>query len=361
MSQGVSDVLAEVASFGLRPTYLPSRRLDDDEWDQLLAGVAHHRLSGLLLGAVEAGALPAGAEQGRRATALHAAAVRITLLAERVLLDAAVALDAARIPLRVLKGAAHAHLLYADPTLRPFIDADVLVPPACFGDALSTLGRAGWSPVLPELRPGFRARFGKAATLRSEGRPEVDLHRTLAAGRFGLALPVDELFDGGMPFPLGGRTLLGLDPVARALHACYHAALGDPRPRLLSLRDVAECVQDVGLEPLRARARTWRGEAVLARAVLLTGRTLRLPGDELSAWADRHRAGLGERIALRSHGAERSSGAQLLAALPVLGARAKLDLAFALLVPERAYVEGVGGRLAWVRRVGAAMGRGVRG
>src|SRR5690606_19262159 len=103
---------------------------------------------------------------------------------------------------------------------------------------------AGYRRPLPEQSPGFDRRFGKGATVVSPEQLEVDLHRRLAIGRFGVRLPTDVLFEEpGFerpdPLPLAGRTLPALGPPARLLHACYHAALGGFR-HVRVHRDIAQ-------------------------------------------------------------------------------------------------------------------------
>lgn len=99
--------------------------------------------------------------------------------------------------------------------------------PACqFDLTVAALVDAGYRRERPQLRPGFDRRFAKNVTLTSPHGMPVDLHRTLAAGRFGVTLAVEELFDRSSPLRLGGETLSVLAARDRFLHACYHAVLG---------------------------------------------------------------------------------------------------------------------------------------
>lgn len=78
-----------------------------------------------------------------------------------------------------LKGVLLQHLVYQDPADRLLSDADLLVPPGRFRDAVATLRKAGFR-VDPEGRAG-------SATKGPDARLEVDVHRRPFAPRlFGL-------------------------------------------------------------------------------------------------------------------------------------------------------------------------------
>ena len=119
------------------------------------------------------------------------------------------------------------HLDYPDVNLRLFGDVDVtVVHPRSWDATLAALEGAGFRREQPELASGFDQRFGKGATLSTPDELEVDLHRRLAIGRFGLLLPTEELFVGGDSFTLGGRVLPALDPPRNCL---LHVLPRDPR------------------------------------------------------------------------------------------------------------------------------------
>ena len=96
------------------------------------------------------------------------------------------ALEKAGIAHRVLKGHAWAHTVYPDPSWRAFGDVDLLVGTDDSDRAVEVLESTGVRRTLPEVRPGFDRRFGKDATLLSASGREVDLHRLLVAGPYGL-------------------------------------------------------------------------------------------------------------------------------------------------------------------------------
>lgn len=300
--------------------------------------------------------MPVTAEQLDAASALHRDAMGLAVQLERTLLRTVDALEEAGIPSRVLKGSAVAHLVYSDPSLRAFRDVDLMIPAADFARALDVLDREGCERQQRRLGPGFDARFGKGASLVADGGWEVDLHRTFVGGRFGLGIKLDDLFATSAPFRLGGRTLQALGAEERFLHACYHAAIGDPVPRLMALRDIAEMLlrTTLDLDRVRGLCGAWGGLPVMARAVRLTWETFGLADlTALSVWAERYKPTRSEERAVRAYTTQRSGGGQALTSLGAIpGVRAKVMFIRAVMLPEREFLAG-SPRAAWARR-GAA-------
>lgn len=337
-----SSLAAAVAAYGL-----PSRRALPDQplpahgWEQLLRDAKDHRTIGLLAQAVADGSFVTTAEQAEEAYDTHAEAMGLAVVLERLLLDTVALLTDAAVDHRVLKGSAVAHLVYPDPAQRPFGDVDLLVPIARFDVAVSTLVGAGYTRPRPQLRPGFDRRFAKSVTLISPDGLPLDLHRTLAGGRFGLLLVTDDLFGSSDPLVLGGRHLAALSPEQRLLHACYHAVVG-AAPPLLALRDIAQMLltTEVDLTEMLRRCRAWQSQAVLARAVTLAWKTLALTESvALVAWGRSYQPAAAERWALEAHSAQRRGGAKTITTVVAIsGLRAKLAFLWALAVPQRAFL-----------------------
>ena len=101
------------------------------------------------------------------------------------------------------------------------------------------------------MRPILDRVFAKGATLDDPDGYEVDLHRTLTPGSFGLAVPEAELWADREPFALGGVTLHALAPATRLTHTAAHHRLGSPVPMLSTARDL---LRQVGLVPVDAGA-----------------------------------------------------------------------------------------------------------
>lgn len=294
----------------LAPRALPARPLPDDGWTAVLTAARRERVTGPLLAAVTSGALAATAEQERQAARVHTRVVEASLRLEQALVDLVERFECAGVDHRVLKGPAIAHLDEPAPWLRGFGDIDVLVRTGQLETARDLLLAAGGRRRFPEPRPGYDRRFGKGICVVAARGIEVDLHRTLCPGPFGLAIDLPELFAEAQPFVVGGRTLAALSPVRRFLHACYHAVLGSARPRLGSLRDVALTAP---ADPASAHeahhlAAAWQAEIVVRHA--LTEASLALgwsPPTALTGWVSREGAGRQRRWLAAYVGAGRSS------------------------------------------------------
>jgi hypothetical protein len=129
------------------------------------------------------------------------------------------------------------------------------------------------------------------------------------------------------------------------MHACYHAALGDWPPRLLSLRDIAQMllITDQNESDLRALAVRWQAEAVLATAVsdawyLLGIGTTTGISDWVHSYAPTRQDAA--RMAVYRHG-RRTSTAQAVSTLSAIsGLRDKAAFVRALVLPEAHYISG---------------------
>lgn len=329
-----------------RSAPMPASPLGADEWAELLSLVRAHRIAGQLAEAVATGALPTDDIQREQAQDLHLSAMEMCLLLEDDLLRTASLLDGAGIEYRVLKGPAHAHLDYPDPSLRVFGDIDLLVQGEDFDAAVAALVAEGHRRRHREVRPGFDRRFGKGVCLDGPRDRETDLHRTFVMGPFGLSIDLEEVWGSASELTLGGRSFAALDAEHRFLHACYHAALGRRTPGLVPLRDMAVMLHRVhdplDLDRVHATARRWRGEAVLARAVNVAWDELELPESSLSHWAAGFSESGTDRRALRTYlDPGMGYAARQFAGLRALRSpRDKAAFAWALLVPDRRYGAG---------------------
>jgi hypothetical protein len=331
--------------------------LAPDDWARLLRDVVRHRVPGFLVAALEAGALSVTDEQRAEALARHLDACSAVLGLERRLLDVVGLLEDAGIEVVALKGSAHAHLLYRDPGLRFFGDVDVLLRSEQLGTAVGLLERErGAVREVPELRPGFDRRFTKSVTLRDADGTELDVHRTLLFGTFGLRIDPDELFTTSVPVTIGGREVRALGPEARLLHVCYHAGLGDKRPRGNSMRDLAQMLLVADHDPDRvlALARRWRSEAVLARGVALCRDVLGVEvGGPVAVAAAAYQPSRRDRRAIASYVGPRSShGAKVGASVPFCTSPVEAGrFVWSSLVPSRTFLRTrARGRAAWLRR-----------
>ncbi|MBB4911752.1 nucleotidyltransferase family protein [Actinophytocola algeriensis] len=332
--------LLAVAGHGLPDVTraFPVAPLSDASWVALLAAAKAHRVLGQLRTAVDAGVLPVTDGQRQQARGAHRAVLLRVLSLEQHLVALHDLLG--EVECRVLKGSSYAHLDYPEPALRSFIDLDLLFRPTDVGRAVEVLSAAGFTRILAEPRPGFDERFDKGTTLRGNGF-EIDLHRTFVLGPWGVRVNIDELWDAGEEFTVGGRTLVALSATNRFLHACYHAALGDWPLRLGSLRDVAQLLPHSS--DVLDRAQAWGVQAVVAAAVADATRLLGLPTTSpLQGWAASYAPTRREEHWLGLHTqATKTFAAQAIATLPVLpGFRDRAAYLRALILPDSRYTAG---------------------
>jgi hypothetical protein len=351
---GARAALAAVAarSLGSRAA---APNADDIDAGWLLDALSRERLTGLAVEAVTAGDLALDPAAIDELFERHDEQMALDLRLERMLCDAAEVLDGASIEYRALKGPVLAHTVYRDPSLRSFGDVDVLVRDREFDAAIDALRVLGFHRRFVEPRPGFDARFAKGACLERDDGLELDLHRTLAPGAFGLRLArLDLMAPAPRWFPVGSSKLAGLDNELAFIHACFHAALGDDPPKLVPLRDVAELVRaGVDVTTVLERMSRVGCTIVVQQALALVDRELQIDltaGNE--RWSKMHPQTRVDRWILESYRAGRRSYAAQAAAsfwsLPSMRERAAL--AHALAFPSRSYVlargRGYTGRFA---------------
>jgi hypothetical protein len=337
-------VACAVAAFDLPDTGAPGGvdlatvALNGHEWRELVTLVSRSRLEGALAWSLAAGAWTVDPDHRAEAFALHRRAMALTVSLERDLVRIVTQLAAHGIAVRVLKGSALAHLDEPDPSRRAFGDVDLLVR----GDDIEATERilvaGGGQRRYPEPRPGFDRRFSKGASFTFDHNSEIDLHRTLAAGPFGLTIDLDELFSHTQPFHLAGREVLALDRPSRFIHACYHAVLGSASPRISTLRDVVRTAP-ANVTELRIvldRADRWRAAPVISAAVAATRAEMAwTPLPELAAWTDHATLSGRDRRWLSGYvGGHRSYAQQMIDGIgAVSGARDKVAYALAISLP----------------------------
>jgi hypothetical protein len=341
-----SPLLPAIAAHGLpgATLALPDAPLDPSTWPQLLAAARNERITGLLVRAILDGALPATPEQVDEAVRAHRASMATALVLEATLVTVGTLFGEAGVDHRVLKGPGVAHLDYPDPALRSFGDIDLLVRSSQFEAAVEALVGVGHQRRYPEPRPGFDRRFSKGSCLVSPAGIEVDLHRTLAMGPYGLRLKLEDLWHRSSTFELAGRQFHTLGPEERFLHACFHAVLGDNPIRLASLRDVAQMqlARPLDVDRTLRLSSSWGADAVVARAVRVAGEALGLAGDgALTPWAAQFSPGRRDRRYLAVYlGPSATYAAKSLAALRAIpGIRDKVAFIVTLAIPDRRYLE----------------------
>lgn len=241
----------------------------DDDWEALCVAASSQRAWTLIV-AADGSRLTLTPSQ--RAVALQQCRplVAQTLELERALIEVVDELRAIGIEVRVLKGAAHAHILYRNPTLRVSSDVDLLVRSRDFDRAAQALVAAGGRRHRQERVPGITAAIGKGATIVHPAGLEIDLHRRIGQGADQYATEEEVLWAPGVEFTICGSRMESLPVEFMAAHACLHAvAGGDPR-RLVPLRDVGEVLDGRVVDPMMALAAAERMRSAGMVAVALT-------------------------------------------------------------------------------------------
>lgn len=299
--------------------------LSEAEWIAFLAECDLHWTSPLAYRVLSAHrdriAAPPEAWRGFRTSYLLSRAR--TRRADAVLIPVLAALEAAGVPVVVLKGLHLSVEVYDDPAMRPMIDADLLLRRddlqraarivESFGFRQRPEGRRGRTdPHLPEAH---RHHLG---TFWYPDGPPIELHYDLSAPGSGRRFALDELWSRARPARVGAARVLVLAPEDALLHACHHAAVGHGfGVKLLNLCDVPVALghwgADFDWDAFWSRARRWGVE----RSALLT----------LALVRDRLGYPLPDR-----------------AALPLLARRAELD---ALIGPAEQRMRRKAAALAW--------------
>lgn len=353
-------VVRAVSTFGLGDLGAAEPfTLDDERWTDFLTAIRNERLGGLAVAAIDAGLLELRDERATELVERHRGDMARCLALERTLLEVAAAFEDAGVAFIVLKGPALARSVYPDPSWRPFADIDLLVRTRDWRRACGVLEAMGCVRRLPEPRAGFDERFGKAAVHTTPNNQEIDLHRTLVLGPFGLWIAPDELFVRTVPFDLTGRRLRRLDDADLLLHACIHAALGQRFAYGLQLRDIRQVLSvcEPDADVLMDRAERWHLAAAVRRAFVLEA------GATGAAWPVELRGVLGSRPAPRerrlldAYASERRGrgGPAVTTLRAIPGVRDRLAYAMALAFPRREFLEKRGhetgrrGRLARLR------------
>lgn len=321
------DLLAAVVSAFVAPDAAECAPWADPlpaaQWRRLRADADRHRVIGMLGDLVVRGRLAVTDSQFDDVVADMERWAGHVLVVEDLAVGATAALDAAGVDVRIAKGVALAHTVYPGPEARVFADVDLFVPASSIDAAVEVLrDELGVQRALPELRPGFDREFAKEVMLETSSGFELDLHRTLVPGAFGLLVPLGELYEPRPTFHLANRELATFDTVHHAVYSAMSVALADIPVRYSALADLVLLV-DRGVDDVAeviVTAHRWGQSIVLQRAVHLVEHHLGVwPSDHpLVAWAGRYRPGRREKLLLASNLAAGRTYVRQLAAVAVL-------------------------------------------
>jgi len=183
------------------------------------------------------------------------------------------ALTHAGIPALALKGIVLAYAAYKDPSLRPMMDLDLLVPPGERENAIGVLQKLefGYSQGLPIFVRDHMWRFAPeqefAPPLQSgKSRVQVELHTQLECSEPHFRVPVQEFWFRSTTVALGGLNLRTLCPEDHLFHVCLHQARAHRFEKgLLPLLDIKLLLdsnahwdwQGIAARALQQRCATW--------------------------------------------------------------------------------------------------------
>ncbi len=197
------------------------------------------------------------------------------------------ALDDAGIAWVVVKGPVAAATLWPAPDMRDYLDLDVVVDPARFGDALDVLAALGARPVDVNWRLIRRQMRAELSWVLPHG-TWLDLHWHPVNGarlRDALRWDVGELLARRRRVSVGSLSVPAPDAADTALHMAYHAVHSGGH-RLLWLADVAFSLGAANPALVVERARAARLGLMVAVAADRARRVLPVPALEApdGAW-----------------------------------------------------------------------------
>jgi hypothetical protein len=268
MDAAVATILGGVAAGELASPGAPVSIPGDSE--SAVLGIARmDRIAGHLARALQAGEVRATDTFAVSVQDLWREQLTISVMSEAQAARLALLLEGTNVEWRLTKGAAVAHSDFPDPSLRNSGDVDVMVHPRSWDRMIVVLEAAGYEREFPEVGPEFDQRYGKGATYESPEGVEIDLHRRMAIGRFGVRSKMEDMFDVASSIELAGVKIPILDAPRRLIHGAFHAALGGFQ-YFRAFRDVAQLllVTDADWYETRRIMQSWRCEAVLARAIV---------------------------------------------------------------------------------------------
>jgi hypothetical protein len=171
-------------------------------------------------------------------------------------------------PAVLVKGSALALLYYADPGLRPMIDADILVPTLRAREAMEIISALGWRSSVTPLKgiadarllaslgwtPGerdlkdyteeyFSVRHGQDFT--NPAQLTIDLHWHLLHG-YNRPDADSEFWEGVRNIKVEGVPALALDPADQLLQVCSHGVAWNTVPPIRWVADAAAIVRKEG-------------------------------------------------------------------------------------------------------------------
>jgi hypothetical protein len=258
------------------------------------------------------------------------------------------ALERARVPVIVLKGAALAETVYGNLSLRPMGDVDLLVQRRDQASACGVIGGLGYSLGRAETHPGALAEHENELVLYKADRVgvSVDLHWSLFDSPYYQSrIAMDWFWQTAQTATIAGVTARVLAPEALLIHLCGHLALHHGATGLLWWHDIAEVLafDRARIDWGELLSRTQRyGLLAAVRAILprvVEEWQAPMPADALQALLSRRPSAEEQRIFAQLSAVETPVGRRFWADLASMsGWRPRLRFAGTNLFPSAAYM-----------------------
>ncbi len=214
-------------------------QLNDDQWHGLEAQAEYHSVAPLLYQIIQQYGIKIPGEHLQKIKALvlrhrRANVIRFSCLREIALLFADNDID-----LIALKGAALAHLLYEDPSLRPMNDMDLLVAPEKADTAAALLVRLGYQ--MPHGLHRFNHRPHHLPMLQKKVQGltvTIELHRDTMHRDSPKSMTMDDLTESPQTFTCNNTPIRAMGHRDMLYHLCRHSFSASTELRLIHLYDI---------------------------------------------------------------------------------------------------------------------------
>jgi hypothetical protein len=199
----------------------------------------------------------------------------MSVLREREIEEIVQKINAAGVPVILLKGAHLAEEIYPDPALRQMTDLDLLVPREDIERTKEILLRLGYLPVKSFWIDFETSVSHQLPIFVQDKHLPIELHWTILLPTLPYAVDVDGLWNRARTYFFSNTERSGLSPEDLILHLSIHAALQHKLTGgLRMIYDIAVTLShfenEINWDILVNRAGLWRAESPLFLILLLT-------------------------------------------------------------------------------------------
>lgn len=233
----------------------PPPAADDPAWERDAEVIVGAKLAAVALAAMaDAGGRPNAEVHGRFRSSAVAWALR-TMATEAACASALRGLAEEAVPFVVVKGPAVARF-HPAPDTRPYLDVDVVVPPASYRRVVERLGDAGFrrEPGHIQPWPWFETVCVEGANFHGDGGGNLDVHHHLAPWVFATRISATDLLERAEPGAIGGVPVQMASAEDSLVVACLHVLndLWKADASLLTWRDLCCLRHQLGADGSRA-------------------------------------------------------------------------------------------------------------